>query len=158
MENKISFNSKVSLAEIILSILIFSIAGIIMLNCFGIARFTQVMANDKTKAGAIIQSDFEIIKSFKTIDEMHKFLKTSYNQENTNNIYIYTKYYGGKTNKEYLVTMIISEDKLLSGTLVNFSIKAEKESNYPFIKKETKEIYNLNSKKFFPNHGGGYEE
>ena len=39
--NKISLNSKVSLLEIILSVIIFAAAGIIMLNCFGIARFTR---------------------------------------------------------------------------------------------------------------------
>lgn len=159
MENKISLNSKVSLTEIILSILIFVISGVIILNCFGIARFTQLMATDKTKAGVIVQSDFEIIKSFKTVDEMHEFLIVSYNQENTNNSSLYTKRYGGKTNKEYIATVIISEEKLLSGTLVNIDIKAEKESNYPFIKKEdTKQIYTLSTKKFFPNFGGGHEK
>ena len=50
--NNISLNSKVSLLEIILSVIIFAAAGIIMLNCFGIARFTQIRANDKTAAGA----------------------------------------------------------------------------------------------------------
>lgn len=73
MKNKVSINLNISLLEIILSVLIFAAAGMIMLNCFAIARFTQERANDKAAAGAIIQSDFEIIKSLKTLDEVHEF-------------------------------------------------------------------------------------
>ena len=76
--NKVSLNSKVSLLEIVLSALIFAVAGIIMLNSFAIARFTQVRANDKTLASSIIQSDLEIIKSLNSSDEMHEFLNEYY--------------------------------------------------------------------------------
>ena len=91
MKNKVSLNLNVSLLEIILSLLIFATAGIIMINCFAIARFTQIRANDKAIAGAILQSDFEIIKSFKNADEMHEFINNSYEvKKDTNKNYIYT--------------------------------------------------------------------
>ena len=159
--NKVWLNSKVSLVEIILSVLIFAAAGIIMLSCFGIARFTQIRANDKAAAGAIIQSDFEIIKSLKSTDEMHEFLKGSYDTKELGNIYTYTKYYdenwkeGGSRN--YAVTIVIDQENSRSGDLVNLSITAEKEKPYPFIKKGSREIYSIESKKFFPFHGGAYE-
>ena len=101
--NKVSFNPMVSLSEIILSVSIFVVAGIIMLNCFAIARYTQIRANDKAMAGAIVQSDFEIIKSFDTADEMHEFLNNSYESNKiANNTYVYTKYYDENWNQNYI--------------------------------------------------------
>lgn len=160
MKNKVSLNSKVSLSEILLSVLIFAAAGIIMLNCFAIARFTQIRANDKTIAGAIIQSEFEIIKSFNSTDEIHDFLKNSYESNiDSNNNYIYTKYYdknwSQSINKEYAVTIIITGGIAESGDIINIKITAEKEKPYPFIKKEgVEQIYTIESKKFFPDFGG----
>ena len=159
--NKVSLNSKFSLVEIIFSVLIFAAAGIIMLNCFGIARYTQIRANDKAKAGAIIQSDFEIIKSLKSAEEMHEFLDSSYESKEPENTGSYTKYYDenwkqGKS-RDYTVTIVIDREKFISGDLVSISISAEKEKPYPFIKKDSREIYSIESKKFFPFHGGAYE-
>lgn len=160
MNNKVSLNSNVSLLEILLSILIFAAAGIIMLNCFAIARFTQIRANDKTIAGTIIQSELEIIKSFNSADEMHKFLNNSYEEKkNNSNSYIYTKYYDENWNqsisKEYAVTIMITSENLKSGDLININIVSEKEKPYPFIKNEgIKQIYSIESKKFFPDFGG----
>lgn len=161
--NKVSLNSKVSLLEIILSVLIFAAAGIIMLNCFGIARFTQVRANDKVKAGAIIQSDFEIIKSFNTAKEMYVFLNNSYEKSNTgSNKYAYKKYYDknwrqSSIDKEYVVTIVISDENLKSGNLIHINISAEKENPYPFTKKEgLAQVFSLESKKLFPDSGGSY--
>ena len=159
--NKVSLNSKFSLVEIIFSVLIFAAAGIIMLNCFGIARCTQIRANDKAKAGAIIQSDFEIIKSLKSAEEMHEFLDSSYESKEPGNTGSYTKYYDenwkqGK-GRDYAVTIVIGRENFISGDLVTISISAEKEKPYPFIKKDSREIYSIESKKFFPFHGGAYE-
>lgn len=163
--NKVSFNPMVSLSEIILSVSIFVVAGIIMLNCFAIARYTQIRANDKAMAGAIVQSDFEIIKSFDTADEMHEFLNNSYESNKiANNTYVYTKYYDENwnqnyINKEYAVTVIISEKNSRSGNLIKINISAEKEKPYNFIKKEgTEQIYSIESKRFFPVSGGSYGE
>jgi hypothetical protein len=163
--NKVSFNPMVSLSEIILSVSIFVVAGIIMLNCFAIARYTQIRANDKAMAGAIVQSDFEIIKSFDTADEMHEFLNNSYESNKiANNTYVYTKYYDENwnqnyINKEYAVTVIISDKNSKSGNLVKIKISAEKEKPYNFIKKEgTEQIYSIESKRFFPVSGGSYGE
>ncbi len=163
--NKVSFNPMVSLSEIILSVSIFVVAGIIMLNCFAIARYTQIRANDKAMAGAIVQSDFEIIKSFDTADEMHEFLNNSYESNSiVNNTYVYTKYYDENWNqnyidKEYAVTVIISDKNSKSGNLVKIKISAEKEKPYNFIKKEgTEQIYSIESKRFFPVSGGSYGE
>ena len=125
--NKVSFNPMVSLSEIILSVSIFVVAGIIMLNCFAIARYTQIRANDKAMAGAIVQSDFEIIKSFDTADEMHEFLNNSYESNKiANNTYVYTKYYDENwnqnyINKEYAVTVIISYKNSRSGNLIKIN-------------------------------------
>ena len=163
--NKVSFNPMVSLSEIILSVSIFVVAGIIMLNCFAIARYTQIRANDKAMAGAIVQSDFEIIKSFDTADEMHEFLNNSYESNSiVNNTYVYTKYYDENWNqnyidKEYAVTVIISEKNSRSGNLIKIKISAEKEKPYNFIKKEgAEQIYSIESKRFFPVRGGSYGE
>ncbi len=73
MKNKLSINLEVSLVEIILSVLIFAAAGVIMLNCFAVARFTQIKANDKVTAGNIVQSDLEFIKSADDINEVNEF-------------------------------------------------------------------------------------
>ena len=163
MNNKVSLNSKASLSEIIMSVLIFAVSGIIMLNCFAISRFTQIRANDKTIAGAIIQSDIEIIKSFNTADEMHEFLNNSYEGNNTGSSkYVYRKYYDkswkqSSIDKEYVVTIIISCENLKSGNLININITAEKENPYPFIKKEgLDKVFSIESKKFFPSSGGFY--
>lgn len=163
MKNKVSLNLNVSLLEIILSVLIFAAAGIIMLNCFAIARFTQIRANDKAIAGAILQSDFEVIKSLNTADEMHEFLNNTYETTNiSDNNYIYTKYYdenwNQSTTKEYAVTIMISDENSISGDLIKINISAKKEKPYPFIKKEgIEQIYSIESKKFFPAFGGSYE-
>lgn len=158
--NKVSLNSKVSLLEIILSVIIFAAAGIIMVNCFGIARFTQIRANDKVAAGAIIQSDFEIIKSLKTPDEVHEFLYDSYDEKTSDKPHTYVKYFDenwvqGK-GREYIVTISVDQENYNSGDLVSINISAEKTKPYPFIRKGG-EVYSVESKKFFPFNGGAYE-
>ena len=159
--NKVTLNSKVSLLEIILSVLIFAAAGIIMLNCFGIARFTQIRANDKAIAGAIIQSDFEIIKSFSSTDEIYEFLN-SYETKESGVINTYTKYYDKNwiqgSGNEYAVTIMIDLESSNSGEMVNINIFAEKEKPYSFIKTGGQQIYSIESKKFFPFFGGKYGE
>jgi hypothetical protein len=159
--NKISLNSKVSLLEIILSVIIFAAAGIIMLNCFGIARFTQIRANDKTAAGAIIQSDFEIIKSLKSPAEMHEFLNDSYDEKISDNPIMFTKYFDENwvqgRGKDYTVTVTVEEENLNSGSLVSINISAQRTKPYPFIKKGGQDIYSVDSKKFFSLTGGAYE-
>lgn len=159
--NKISLNSKVSLLEIIFSVIIFAAAGIIMLNCFGIARFTQIRANDKAAAGAIIQSDIEIIKSLKNPTEMHEFLDDSYDDKSSDNPITYTKYFDEKwvqgRGKDYTVTISMEEENINSGVLVSISISAKKTKPYPFIKKGGQDVYLVESKKFFPLTGGAYE-
>lgn len=159
--NKISLNSKVSLLEIIFSVIIFAAAGIIMLNCFGIARFTQIRANDKAAAGAIIQSDIEIIKSLKNPTEMHEFLDDSYDDKSSDNPITYTKYFDEKwvqgRGKDYTVTISVEEENINSGVLISISISAKKTKPYPFIKKGGQDVYLVESKKFFPLTGGAYE-
>ena len=159
--NKISLNSKVSLLEIIFSVIIFAAAGIIMLNCFGIARFTQIRANDKAAAGAIIQSDIEIIKSLKNPTEMHEFLDDSYDDKSSDNPITYTKYFDENwvqgRGKDYTVTISVEEENINSGVLISISISAKKTKPYPFIKKGVHDVYLVESKKFFPLTGGAYE-
>jgi len=163
MNNKLSLNSKTSLWEIIMSVLIFTVSGVIMLNCFGIARFTQIRANDKTIAGAIIQSDMEIIKSLNSADEVHEFLSDSYDSNNMDNgKYVYRKYYDkswkqSSIDKEYAVCITLSHNNSKSGNLININITAEKEKPYPFTKKEgLNKVFSVDSKKFFPASGGSH--
>lgn len=152
--NKISLNSKVSLLEIILSVIIFAAAGIIMLNCFGIARFTQIRANDKTAAGAIIQSDFEIIKSLKSPAEMHEFLNDSYDEKISDNPIMFTKYFDENwvqgRGKDYTVTVTVEEENLNSGSLVSINISAQRTKPYPFIKKGSRIYIRWIARSFFP--------
>ncbi len=159
--NKVSLNSKFSLVEILLSVLIFAAAGIIMLTCFGIARYTQIRANDKAKAGAIIQSDFEIIKSLKSAEEMYEFLDSSYESKEPGNTFSYSKYYDENwkqgNDRYYTIALVISRENCISGDLVSIRISAVKESPYPFIKKDSREIYSIETRKFFLSHGGAYE-
>lgn len=163
MKNKISLNLNVSLLEILLSALIFAAAGIIMLNCFALARFTQIRANDKTRAGAILQSDFEIIKSLGNLDKVREFLDNSYEAKTIGDgSFIYEKYYDENWNEgpaeEYGLTVVLKGEETVSGNLVSISISAEKIKPYPFIKdKGAQQIYSIESKKFFPTYGGAHE-
>lgn len=151
--NKISLNSKISLLEIVLSVLLFAAASIIMLSCFGIARYTQIRANDKAIAGAIIQSEFEIIKSLNNTNEMHEFLDSSYETKELGNSEIFIKYYDDEwiqgNGNEYVLSIVLEYENFKSGELLNINISAEKEKPYPFIKKGEKNIYSIESKKFF---------
>lgn len=161
MKNRISINLEVSLVEIIFSILIFSIAGAIMLYCFGAARFTQIKANDVVESGSIIQSSAEMIKSFETTGDMNDYLTHNFEysafSEGEN---VFTNYYDrdwnlcGEKNKEYTVTVKISDASLGSGNLKRVQLIAEKAVKYPFIDRNNTVnntvIYEINTKKFFP--------
>ncbi|MDF2616818.1 MAG: hypothetical protein K0Q47_1473, partial [Sedimentibacter sp.] len=94
MKSKLSINLEVSLVEIILSVLIFAVAGVIMLNCFAYAKYTQEKANDKVSASWLVQSDAEMIKSADTLDEAVIFLKKNHeNKSNDGSSDIYISYY-----------------------------------------------------------------
>lgn len=157
MKNKLSINLEVSIIEIIMSVLIFAIAGAIMLNCFVLARFTQTKANDKVSAGNIIQSNVEMIKSFKNTAEMTGYLNENFEILKTNdNEIIYINYYNedwvvSTQNKEYFITITIANSKEFNG-LKDVHISAEKVNPYPFIDKtkKNKSIYEIETKKFFP--------
>jgi len=163
MKNKISINSEVSLVEIIMSILIFAIAGAIMLNCFAVARFTQIKANDKVEAGNKVQSVAEMIKSFDSSIEADEYLTTNFKLQKVNdneNIYInyYDKYWNicDEENNEFLVTVYVSDILTDSGEIKEFIINSERANPYPFIdkNKEISNIYEIETKKFFPSYSG----
>ena len=129
-----------------------------MLNCFAIGRYTQIMANDKVKAGALVQSAAEIIKSTNNIEEMYHFLNNSYL---TADEVVYTIYYDSNwnintINKDYEFKIIVSNENRKSGKLKNIKVSVEKIDKYPFIKSD-KLIYSIETKKFFPI-GGLYEQ
>ena len=161
MKNKISMNLEVSLIEIIISILIFAVAGAIMLNCFAAARFIQIKANDKVEAGNIIQSNTEIIKSFDDISKLDNYLSDNYFlQKENSNEKTYINYYD-KTwvkcdaqNKEYIVSFKLSDNKTISGEIIKLNIIAEKVTPYPFIDKnnDIDNIYEIETTKFFPTY------
>lgn len=157
MKNRLSLNTEVSFTEIVFSILIFAAAGIIALNCFAVARYTQIMARDKVQASAIVLSDIEIIKSLKTVEDMYEFLDTSYLEVRDHKVYI--KYFDknwslNDIDREYKMTMVLSGGETGWGELKNINISIEKTSKYPFIKKdENRLVYSIESKKFFPLGG-----
>lgn len=161
MKNKFSINLEVTLVEIILSVLIFAIAGVISLNCFFIARFTQIKANDKVIAGNLIQSDIEILKSFNSSDESEEFLLQHFQLLKTeSNVRTYINFYdkswelSNEADKEYLITVNISDEFSNNGTLKDIEITAERIEPYPFINKanNNQPIYSIETKKFFPNY------
>lgn len=163
MKNKISINLEVSLVEIIISILIFAMAGAIMLNCFAAARFTQIKANDKVEAGNKVQSIAEMIKYFDSTIETDKYLAENFKLQKTNgneNIYInyYDKYWNisNEESNEYFITVQVSDVLTSSGEIKEFIIRSEKSEPYPFIdkNKEFDYIYEIETKKFFPSYQG----
>ncbi len=161
MKNKTSINLEVSLVEIIFSILIFAIAGAITLNCFAVAKFTQLKANDKVEAGNIIQSSAEIIKSADNIYEMNEYLSDNFKHNKlSNDETIYFNYYDGnwnlcdEQNEEYSITIEINDVSVDFGDMKDISMHAEKVKHYPFIDNhnENSIIYEINTKKFFTNN------
>lgn len=163
MKNKLSINLEVSLVEIIMSVLIFAIAGVIMLNCFAVARFTQIKANDKVMAGNIVQSDMELIRASANSNDIDEFLLSTYSvyQDNENG-HLYIKYYDSNWDlcdddeKEYSISLKVSNEQVSSGEMKSISVVAKKIEPYPFFNKDKAEqnsdnIYSIESKKFFPN-------
>lgn len=181
MKHRLSINPEVSLIEIILSALIFAVTGIITLNCFASARFTQIKANDMLKAGFIVQSDIEIIKSFNEKTEIFGFLNDTYSFEKSTGDFLndtysnensavdfsavdfsagnssYVKYFDenwnlSNENKEYKITLTLSDENYKSGVLENISVSVEKTKKYPFIK-GGQQVYYIETKKFFQDGG-----
>lgn len=162
MKNKISVNLEVSLVEIIISILIFAVAGAIILNCFAMSRFTQIKANDMIFAGNIVQSGAEMIKSFDSMDEVKEYFTESCADKNEAiNDITFINYYDknwdvcDKQNKVYVVSITIADASINSRKLKDINITAEKSIPYPFIDKgkDVTTLYKINTKKFFSESG-----
>jgi type II secretory pathway pseudopilin PulG len=160
MKNKMSINLEVSLVEMIFSILIFAISGAIILYCFSAARFTQIKANDKVKAGSIVQSHAEIIRSFQSSNEMNEYLSEHFaNISSNENESTYFSYYDSDWNPcdeksmNYIVSLKITNSPSTYGELKNIDIISERANPYPFIDRNNKNtqtiIYEINTKQFF---------
>lgn len=159
MKSKLSINLEVSLVEIILSVLIFAVAGVIMLNCFAYAKYTQEKANDKVAASWIVQSDVEMIRSSDILDHAVLFLTKNYeNKAKNGSSDIYTNYYDkdwnlcSKENQVYFINTVISLEDSEYGEFMNIIITAQKSNPYPFIDKgkTTSPVYSIETSKFFP--------
>ncbi len=80
--------------------------------------------------------------------------------ENENNL-LYIKHYDKNWDlcdddeKEYSISLEISNSQVNGGEIRNLNIMAEKIKPYPFINNKEKEkavlIYSIHTKKFFPN-------
>jgi hypothetical protein len=150
--------------EIILSVVIFAVAGTIMLNCFAFARYTQEKANDKVAASWIVQSDAEIIKSADTLDKANLFLAKNYRKKaEDGSSDIYTNYYDKEWNpcteeeQEYRLNTVIMLDEKEYGEFMNIKITVEKSKPYPFLDngKSTVPVYSIETGKFFqPKEAG----
>jgi len=158
MKNKISVNLEVSLVEIIISILIFAIAGAIIFNCFALSRFTQLKANDMIFAGNIVQSGAEMIKSFDNMNEAEEYFTENYTDKNEaindiTFINFYDKNWGvcDKEDEVYVVSITIANASINSRKLKDINITAKKSIPYPFIDKGKgiTTLYEINTKKFF---------
>lgn len=134
-----------------------------MLNCFFIARFTQVKANDKTIAIMKAQSALEYIKSTKNSIEMNELIKSIFADnyyDDKNNNYVFVDYYDDKWNKcsdnekKYLIKLQVTNELINSGEMKNITVTIEKSKPYPFIDKirdKVEPIISIKTKKFFPN-------
>lgn len=148
---------EISLLEIILSIIIFAICCVVVVNCFIIARYTQIKANDKTVGIMKVQTILEYIKSSINIDEMNQHLISEFNEINNNT---YANYYDenwnicGNDEKEYIIKAKLSKKQIKSGEIISISVSAEKVKPYPFIDKNKHEnppIILLSTNKYFSN-------
>ena len=131
-----------------------------MLNCFGMSRYTQIKANDKTIAIMKAQTVFEYIKSSKNSNEMDDILKSiftssSYNQNN--NQHIYVDYYDKDWNKclvekkVYFITLEVSNVEISTGDMNDIKVTVKKVKPYPFIDKvKDSSIISFETRKFFP--------
>ena len=164
MKNKLSINLEVSLVEIIMSVLIFAIAGVIMINCFAYARFTQVKANDKVTAVFLVQSNVEMIKASETVNVAEQFLsENSTLVDDSSKKKSYIKYYDKDWNlcsedkNEYSMKITISNENLDYGHMMDVSITVEKSKMYPFIDKgsNSNAVFSVETMKFFPDIESG---
>lgn len=160
MKSKFSINLEVSLIEIIISILILAISGAIILNCFAMARFTQIKSNDKVVAGIKVQTIIELIKSTNKIEDIDNILQDYYSEKNiAENSITLLEYYDNNwekcsfENKEYLLTVEIISTKVIAGNLTNIHVSIEKVKSYPFIKSGKEPLYSVNTKKFYQTRG-----
>lgn len=153
---KRKLNLEVSLLEIILSIIIFAICCVVVVNCFIIARYTQIKANDKTIGIMKVQTILEYIKSSINIDEMNQYLTSEFDEINNN---IYVNYYDknwnncGNSEKEYIVKVKLERNQIRSGEIISISVSSEKVKPYPFTdnKGENYPIILLSTNKWFSN-------
>ena len=131
-----------------------------MLNCFGMARYTQVKANDKTMAIMKAQTVFEYIKASKNVNEMDEVLKSTFEisaYDKVSNKYSYTDYYDkdwnkcDEVNKEYFITLLVSSEQSNTGDMKDIEVTVEKVKKYPFFNKWNPSIINFRTKMFFPN-------
>ncbi|MDD2494826.1 MAG: hypothetical protein PHE29_06490 [Tissierellia bacterium] len=156
MKNKL--NLEVSLLEIILSILIFVICSVIVINCFIIARYTQIKANDKTIGIMKVQTTLEYIRSSRNIDEVNEYMIKEFQEVYyDNNIYInyYDKNWNicDKSEKEYIIKIKLENISIKSGKLINIQASAQKIKPYPLVDKnrDNSQITLISTNKFFPN-------
>lgn len=163
MKNKLSISLEVSLVEIILSILIFAVAGVIMLTCFAYANFTQIKANDITIAGNKVQTDSEMIRASLSAEEAYDFLSKNYSligESEKSRQYI--RYFDKEWNpcseneNEYqMETEVIEENEDKAGSMLSIKITVQKSKPYPFIGKFDETVFSVVTKKFYPNFGNG---
>lgn len=164
MKSKLSINLEVSLVEIILSVLIFAVAGVIMLNCFAYAKYTQEKANDKVAASWLVQSDAEMIKSTDSLDDAVLLLTKNHEKKVKDGFSdIYINYYDKDWNpcseeeQEYALNTVISLEEKEYGKIMDIKITVEKSKPYPFVDKgkPTSPVYSIETSKFFPTLKAG---
>jgi len=161
MKNKTSINLEVSLVEIIISVLVFTISGVIMINCFAMARYTQIKSNDITLGSFKAQTFLEYVKSAKDTNEMCGIIETSFNKvyfdENkahSKYVVFYDKNWDKCVNEDKLfsIELDVRSNELDSGVIDNIIVNVNRINRYPFIDKgsDSSLIFSVETKKFFP--------
>ncbi len=138
-----------------------------MLNCFAMARYTQIKSNDMTLASLKSQTLLEYVRSSKNSNEMNKIIEESFDEvyyEKNNSKYV--NYYDkdwNKCNDEnriYFIKLDISSSSLSLGEMNDIKINIGRIKKYPFIDKKnfSSSIFFVETKKFFPEKSIGGQQ
>jgi hypothetical protein len=141
--NRGSSKSLLPLVEILISIGIFSIAVVLTLQLFLLARFLGEKTSDTARAIFEVQNIAETIKTIKTDAEMENYITEELNGSITGageqNMY-YTLFYdfewnraGSEAEAEYTMKIDMSRDTYNTGGLYKFKLSMYRIEAYPFI-------------------------
>jgi len=138
MNNQGSSKSLLPLVEIIVSIGIFSVAIVLTLHLFLLAKFLGDKTSDTARAIFEIQNVAESIKLLKSDAEIKDYMENGVGNTDENGLY--NLYYDGEwkrvdfaSNAVFVMKIDVSEDNYSAGEVYNFNLDLYKSEPYPFI-------------------------